>query len=156
MIIRDCGVKGNPETQPPVTPSWKTESIFHLLVSLNRLLKAVITKTEKQVWKQNLWPTSFRFISQISAATLAQLREMNINCFQSCSLSFNWGITRVQLASPELHKHLRFLSSSSIKEKKQEIPESHWLKPGSLLPHHCCCVPFRCTQSPRRPLHDDL
>lgn len=37
---------------------------------------------------------------------------------------------RVQLASPELHKHLRFLSSSSsIKEKKQEIPESHWLKP---------------------------
>lgn len=55
-----------------------------------------------------------------------------VNVYHLCSsmqgTSLNWGLMRVQLASPELHKHLRFLSNSSIKEKKQEIPESQWTK----------------------------
>lgn len=55
---------------------------------------------------------------------------------------------RVQLTSPDLYKHLGFLSSSSIKENKQEIPESHWLKPRLftttpllLHPIQMCTIP---------------
>ncbi len=58
---------------------------------------------------------------------------------------------RVQLASPELHKRLRFLSSRSIKERKQEIPESHWLKPRLFTTALLLLCPIQTYTNPDNP-----
>lgn len=88
------------------------------------------------------------FISQIAALTL-------VYCL-CCSISFNWGIMSVELASPELHKRLRFLNSSSIKRKEAGNTWQSLSEPLAPYYHTAAAVSYSDVHNPRHPLHDDL
>jgi len=104
-------------------------------------LEALIAKTGKHSDPHSLTHTR----TDTSTVTTHTHIYMVVNC--SWSISFIWGIMKVQLASPELLNHLRFLSS--IKDEKQEIPESHRLK--IFTPTPTAAVSHSDSPSPRHP-----
>lgn len=110
---------------------------FGLLVILNRhwFLESVLKLCS-------------HFIFQIATLTLAY-------CL-CCGISFNWGIMRVQLESPELHKHLRFLNSSSIKRKEAGNTRQSLTEALALYHHTAAAVSSSDVHNPRHPLHDHL
>lgn len=63
---------------------------------------------------------------------------------------------RVQLASPELHKRLRFLSGSSIKEKVAGNTTESLTEAPAIYYYTTAAASHSDVHNHQRPLHDEL